>query len=70
MGKVTCVSGIDTDIGKTIVTGLLAKLLGQNGHSVITQKIVQTGCSGIAEDIITHRKLMGRSEERRVGKEC
>lgn len=59
MGKVTCVSGIDTDIGKTIVTGLLAKLLGQNGHSVITQKIVQTGCSGIAEDIITHRKLMG-----------
>ena len=58
MGTVTCVSGIDTDIGKTIVTGLLAKSIQQSGHSVITQKIVQTGCSGIAEDIITHREMM------------
>ena len=58
MGVVTCISGIDTDIGKTIATGLLAKSLLQSGYSVITQKIVQTGCSGIAEDIIAHRKLM------------
>ncbi len=59
MGVVTCISGIDTDIGKTIATGLLAKSLLQSGCSVITQKIVQTGCSGIAEDIIVHRELMG-----------
>jgi dethiobiotin synthetase len=59
MGTVTCVSGIDTDIGKTIVTGLLAKVLQQGGHSVITQKLVQTGCRGIAEDIRSHRKIMG-----------
>ena len=59
MGVVTCISGIDTDIGKTIATGLMAKSLLQSGYSVITQKIVQTGCNGIAEDIIAHRELMG-----------
>lgn len=59
MGVVTCISGIDTDIGKTIATGLMAKELLRSGYSVITQKIVQTGCSGIAEDIIAHRELMG-----------
>jgi dethiobiotin synthetase len=61
MGQVTCITGIDTDIGKTIVTGLVARSLQQTGVSVITQKIAQTGCEGIAEDIITHRKLMGIS---------
>jgi len=59
MGKVICVSGIDTSIGKTIVTGLLAKSLRESGSTVITQKIAQTGCSGISEDIISHREIMG-----------
>ncbi len=59
MGRVTCIAGIDTDIGKTIATGLMARCLQQSGASVITQKIAQTGCDGIAEDILTHRKLMG-----------
>ncbi|MCF8055348.1 MAG: dethiobiotin synthase [Desulfocapsa sp.] len=58
MGVVTCVSGIDTGIGKTVATGLMAKALMARGHSVITQKVVQTGCSGIAEDILRHRELM------------
>ncbi len=52
------VSGIDTDCGKTIATGLLAKHFLRKGIKVITQKLVQTGCNGIAEDIIAHRKLM------------
>ncbi|MGP5548787.1 dethiobiotin synthase [Psychrobacter alimentarius] len=64
--SVLFVSGIDTDIGKTYVTGLLAKALMQQGINVITQKLVQTGvavdeCSGemsIADDIIMHRQLM------------
>ena len=59
MGDVTCVTGIDTDIGKTIATGLMAKALLTRGYSVITQKVVQTGCTGIAEDILEHRRLMG-----------
>lgn len=54
------VSGIDTDIGKTIVSGLLAKAIQETGCSIITQKLVQTGCEGIAEDLLTHRKLMGK----------
>lgn len=57
--KVISVTGIDTDIGKSIVTGLLARYLQGKGKSVITQKICQTGCKGISEDIRTHRKIMG-----------
>ncbi|MGY8862596.1 MAG: ATP-dependent dethiobiotin synthetase BioD, partial [Pseudomonadales bacterium] len=64
--SVLFVSGIDTDIGKTYATGLLAKALMQQGLDVITQKLVQTGVSinpntsemNVADDIITHRQLM------------
>lgn len=59
MKGVHFVSGIDTDCGKTIATGLLARLFLQKGIKVVTQKLIQTGCTGIAEDIIAHRKLMG-----------
>lgn len=52
------ISGIDTDIGKTIVTGLLAKQFKDQGVSVITQKLVQTGNTGHSEDILKHRKIM------------
>lgn len=52
------ITGIDTDIGKTIATGLMAAFLLQKKRRVITQKMVQTGCETIAEDIETHRKLM------------
>lgn len=64
------ISGIDTDIGKTYATGALAQALLQQTlapqnslnstpTSVITQKLVQTGCEGISEDIIRHRDMMG-----------
>ena len=59
MKGVYFVSGIDTDIGKTIATGVLAKQLLQQGKSVITQKPVQTGCQNIADDIAVHRNIMG-----------
>lgn len=59
MKGVYFVSGIDTDIGKTITTGVLAKQLLQQGKNVITQKPVQTGCQNIADDIAVHRKIMG-----------
>jgi len=58
-GSVIAVSGIDTGIGKTYATGLLANALLQQGKNIITQKIVQTGCDGVSEDIIEHRRLMG-----------
>lgn len=53
------VTGIDTDSGKTIATGLLAKALIDDGKSVVTHKAVQTGCSTISLDIEEHRTLMG-----------
>ncbi|CAK8715857.1 ATP-dependent dethiobiotin synthetase BioD [Candidatus Electrothrix laxa] len=59
MKKPVVVCGIDTDVGKTVVTGLLARHLMDQGKVVITQKPVQTGCEGHPEDILLHRKLMG-----------
>ena len=58
-GKVFFVSGIDTNIGKTYVTGMLARALAQNGRNVITQKMIQTGCTERSEDIEMHRQLQG-----------
>lgn len=54
-----CVIGIDTDIGKTLITGLLARSAMQYDIDVATMKPVQTGCEGFSEDIIEHRRLMG-----------
>lgn len=58
------VTGIDTDIGKTVVTGSIAKYLLSVGIKTTTMKPVQTGCTGIAEDILTHREIMGVEPDR------
>lgn len=53
------VTGIDTDAGKTVVTGLLAKYLLSIGKSVITAKLVETGnTEGISQDVTLHRIIM------------
>ena len=57
--SVIFITGTDTDIGKTFVTGLLAKYLLKQNKSVITQKIAQTGCIHTSEDIEKHREIMG-----------
>lgn len=59
MKKVYFVTGIDTDAGKSIVTGVLAREWAAQGRSVITQKFIQTGCRDLSEDIETHRRIMG-----------
>lgn len=66
------VSGTDTDVGKSVATGFLAKRFAQSGAKVITQKLAQTGCQGISIDIITHRKIMGIDllPEDRTGVTC
>lgn len=53
------ISGIDTDIGKTIVTGYIARRLLDSHQQVITQKLIQTGNAKISEDIEKHRRMMG-----------
>jgi len=52
------ISGIDTDCGKTYITSLLAYHLKKTGVKIITSKLSQTGCQGISEDILEHRRIM------------
>ena len=59
MTKFFFISGIGTDVGKTVVTGLLAKEYMTKHHKVITCKPVQTGSEFPPEDIVSHRKAMG-----------
>ena len=59
MQKVYFISGIDTGIGKTIATGLMARGLAARGVDVLTVKLVQTGNDGFSEDIAAHRALCG-----------
>ncbi|MBL6957333.1 MAG: AAA family ATPase, partial [Chlorobium phaeobacteroides] len=58
-GNVIAIAGIDTGIGKSVATGLLARSLLESGSRVITQKMVQTGCQDVSEDILLHREIMG-----------
>lgn len=71
-GKVLFVSGIDTNVGKTAATGAIAKAIAKAGKSVITQKMIQTGCKEISEDIEEHRRIQGIdfTDEDRAGITC
>lgn len=53
------VTGIGTDVGKSFVTGWLAKGMTEAGMDCITQKMIQTGNTGMSEDIERHRNIMG-----------
>ncbi|MEK6727986.1 MAG: dethiobiotin synthase [Candidatus Omnitrophota bacterium] len=56
------VTGTDTGVGKTVVTGCLFRYLTQKGYSVITQKWVQTGSNSLlSSDIGIHFKISKRS---------
>lgn len=52
------VTGIGTDVGKSYATGWLAREIAEAGHSVTTQKAVQTGDINISDDIRIHRNIM------------
>jgi dethiobiotin synthetase len=67
------IAGIDTGVGKTVACGMLARYLLEQGESVITQKLVQTGARGArSPDIALHRRLMGvrPTPEDRAGLTC
>ena len=57
--RVYFVSGIDTGVGKTVATGVMARWLLGRGLAVATVKLVQTGCRGFSEDLNMHREIMG-----------
>ncbi len=58
------VTGTDTGVGKTIVTGLLAKFLDDQGYKVITQKWVETGSLGFSKDVSLHLKLINKKKHK------
>ncbi len=59
MNNIYFISGIDTDAGKSYVTGHIARRIMEAGKTVITQKFIQTGNTGYSEDIEVHRRIMG-----------
>lgn len=59
MSTTIFISGIDTDAGKSYVTGWLARQYMEQGLSVITEKPIQTGNLQFSEDIEVHRRIMG-----------
>lgn len=55
------ITGIDTDAGKTVVTGLIAKYLLSKNKKVITFKLIETGNdTDLSNDIKMHRRIMGQ----------
>lgn len=50
------ITGTDTGVGKTVVTGLFARWLMDRGYRVVSQKWIQTGP---ANDIVEHIRIMG-----------
>ncbi|HQP91179.1 MAG TPA: dethiobiotin synthase [Candidatus Omnitrophota bacterium] len=55
------VTGTDTGVGKTVITGLWARFLTQKGFNVATQKWVETGSKeGFSHDVDFHLKMMGK----------
>jgi dethiobiotin synthetase len=60
--KALFITGTDTGVGKTVVTGLLGRWLIQRGYNVVTQKWIQTGKEN---DLLVHLRMMGKLEELR-----
>ncbi|MGE4169490.1 MAG: dethiobiotin synthase [Candidatus Margulisiibacteriota bacterium] len=61
------ITATDTGAGKTRVTGLLAKTLYDAGHTVVTQKWVQTGLDGEEPDLAVHDRWSGLLYPESVG---
>jgi len=60
--KAVFITGTDTEVGKTVICGLLANYLLSKGRTVITQKWIQTGSENFPPDIAVHLDLMGKNK--------
>jgi len=58
------VTGTDTGVGKTVITGLIARYLSDKGFNVVTQKWVETGCRDYSLDVTFHLKAMRKNRRR------
>lgn len=61
--KALFVAGTDTEVGKTMVCGCLAKFLASQGFKVGVQKWVSTGDEGSSKDIEFSLKMLGKEKE-------
>lgn len=59
MNLVYFITGIDTGVGKTVAAGMAARFLRERGIRTATVKLAQTGCRGVSEDLLLHRRLSG-----------
>ena len=57
------ITGTDTSIGKTRVTGLLARHYQNKGYSVLTQKWIQSGYDGSPTDLDAHHSYLSLSPD-------
>jgi dethiobiotin synthetase len=65
--KTIFVAGTDTGVGKSLITGLLARQFTLAGKRVVTQKWVETGRTGFSKDIDIHLKLMNKTRRDYAG---
>ena len=57
------ITGTDTGVGKTLITGLLGRFLTEKGIEAVTQKWVQTGVPKNGQgDIDVHLNFMGQGD--------
>lgn len=56
------ITGTDTGVGKTVITGLLARFLLSKKRRIVTQKWIQTGTKAFPEDILSHLLLMQKDK--------
>jgi dethiobiotin synthetase len=52
------IAGTDTSVGKTLVSGLLARYVNEASGNAVVQKWIQTGSAPLAEDVVEHFSLM------------
>lgn len=61
--KAIFVTGTDTGVGKTVVTGLLGRYFLERGYNIATQKWVQSGRTPSGGDIDAHLKFMKKGRD-------
>ncbi len=60
--KAIFVTGTDTNTGKTVITGLLARYISEKNKRVVTQKWIETGSrNGYSCDAGRHLKIMKKN---------
>lgn len=57
------ITGTDTGVGKTIITGLIARYMMLKGVDFVTQKWIQTGADKERDDISVHMEMLGEGSK-------